>query len=178
MVPVVIAVVGGQKSGKTATIEILTKELTQRGYKIAAVKHIPEPDFTIDTKGKDTWKFARSGAKIVVGVSAAEVATIEKTEFRNLSLRAILRKCRGSDLVFLEGFRKLVAEDKSIYKIAVVRSPEEIAESLEIFNPILAFTGPYQPKSGLKRIPYVDIREDSERLADLVERIVKKKSAT
>jgi len=178
MVPVVIAVVGGQKSGKTATIEILTKELTQRGYKIAAVKHIPEPDFTIDTKGKDTWKFARSGAKIVVAVSAVEIATIEKVESRNLSLRAILRKCRGSDLVFLEGFRKLVAENKSIYKIAVVKSPEEIAESLEIFNPILAFTGPYQPKSGLKRIPYVDIRKDSERLADLVERIVKKEAAT
>lgn len=178
MVPVVIAVVGGKKSGKTITIEILTKELTQRGYKIAAVKHIPEPDFTMDTKGKDTWKFARSGAKIVVAVSAAEITTIEKTETRNLSLRAILRKCRGSDLVFLEGFRELVAEDKFIYKIAVVRSPEEIAESLEIFNPILAFTGPYQPKSGSKRIPYVDIREDSERLADLVERIVKKKVAT
>jgi molybdopterin-guanine dinucleotide biosynthesis protein B len=178
MVPVVIAVVGGKKSGKTITIEILTKELAQRGYKIGAVKHIPEPDFTIDTKGKDTWKFARSGAKIVVAVSAAEIATIEKTESRNFSLKAILRKCRGSDLVFLEGFRKLVAEDKSIYKIVVVRSPEEIAEGLEIFSPILAFTGPYQPKLGLKRIPYVDIREDSERLADLVERIVKKKAAT
>jgi molybdopterin-guanine dinucleotide biosynthesis protein MobB len=178
MVPVAIAVVGGKKSGKTATIESLSKELTQRGYKIAAVKHIPEPDFTIDTKGKDTWKFAQSGAKIVVAVSAAEIATIEKTESRNLSLKAILRKCRDSDLVLLEGFRKLVAEDKSIYKIVVVRSPEEIAESLKIFNPILAFTGPYQPKSGLRRIPYVDIREDYERLADLVERIVKKKAAT
>jgi molybdopterin-guanine dinucleotide biosynthesis protein MobB len=178
MVPVVIAVVGGKKSGKTITIEILTKELTQRGYKIAVVKHIPETDFTIDTKGKDTWKFARAGAKIVVAVSAAEIATIEKTESRNLSLREILRKCRGSDLVFFEGFRKLVSEDNSIYKIAVVRTPEEIAEDLEIFNPILAFTGPYQPKLGLKRIPYVDIREDSERLADIIEKIVKKKAAT
>jgi molybdopterin-guanine dinucleotide biosynthesis protein B len=178
MVPVVIAVVGGKKSGKTATIEILTKGLTERGYRIAVVKHIPEPDFTIDTKGKDTWKFARSGAKIVVAVSAAEIATIEKTESRNFSLREILRKCRDSDLVFLEGFRKLVSEDNSIYKIAVVRTPEEIAEDLEIFNPILAFTGPFQPKLGLKRIPYVDIREDSERLADLIERIVKRKAAT
>jgi len=178
MVPVAIAVVGGKKSGKTATIESLSKELAQRGYKIAAVKHIPEPDFTIDTKGKDTWKFAQSGAKIVVAVSAAEIATIEKTESRNLSLKAILRKCRDSDLVLLEGFRKLVAEDKSIYKIVVVRSAEETAESFKIFNPILAFTGPYQPKSGLRRIPYVDIREDYERLADLVERIVKKKAAT
>jgi molybdopterin-guanine dinucleotide biosynthesis protein B len=178
MIPVVIAVVGGKKAGKTATIEVLIKELTQRGYNIAAVKHIPEPDFTIDTKGKDTWKFARSGAKIVIGVSAAEVATIEKTETRNLSLKAILRKCRGSDLVFLEGFRKLVTQNKSIYKIAVVRSPEEIAEDLKTFHPILAFTGPYQPKSGLKRIPYVDTQKDPEKLADLVEKIVKKKAAT
>lgn len=178
MAPVVIAVVGGKKSGKTTTIEILIKELTQRGYSIAAVKHIPEPDFTIDTKGKDTWKFAQAGAKIVVGVSAAEIATIEKTETKNLSLKSILRKCRGSDLVFLEGFRKLVAESTCIYKITVVRSPEEIAEGLEIFSPILAFTGPYQPKSGLKRIPYVDIRKDPEKLADLVEKIVKKKAAT
>jgi len=178
MVPAVIAVVGGKKSGKTMTIEILTKELTHRGYEIAVVKHIPEPDFTIDTQGKDTWKFARSGAKMVVAVSAAEIATIEKTESRRLSLREILEKCKDSDLVFLEGFKKLVSEDKSVYKIVVVRSPEEIAEGLEIFNPILAFTGPYQPKSGLKQVPYVDIREDSERLADLVERIVKKKAAT
>jgi molybdopterin-guanine dinucleotide biosynthesis protein B len=178
MAPVAIAVVGGKKSGKTETIEILIKELTQRGYKVAAVKHIPEPDFTIDTKGKDTWKFAQSGAKIIVGVSGAEIATIEKTETRNLSLKAILRKCRGSDLIFLEGLRKLVAQDKSIYKIAVVRSPEEVAEDFKIFQPILAFTGPYQPKSGLKGIPYVDIRKDPEKLADLVERIVKKKTAT
>ena len=111
-------------------------------------------------------------------IAAAEIATIEKTETRNLSLKAILRKSRGSDLVFLEGFRELVAKNKSIYKIAVVRSPEEIGEDLKIFQPILAFTGPYQPKSSLKRIPYVDIREDPEKLADLVERIVKKKAAT
>jgi molybdopterin-guanine dinucleotide biosynthesis protein B len=178
MAPVVIAVVGGKKSGKTTTIEILIKELAQRGYKVAAVKHIPEPDFTIDTKGKDTWKFAQSGATIIVGISAAEIATIEKMETRKLSIKAILRKCRGSDLVFLEGLRELVAKDRSIYKIAVVRSPEEIAEDFKIFQPIIAFTGPHQPKSGLKRIPYVDIRKDPEKLADLVERIVKKKGAT
>jgi molybdopterin-guanine dinucleotide biosynthesis protein B len=178
MVPVVIAVVGGKKSGKTATIEILIKELSQRGYRIAVVKHIPEPDFTIDTIGKDTWKFAQSGAKIIVGVSAGEIATIEKTETRKLSLMEILRKCWDSDFVFLEGFRELVAKDRSIYKIDVVRTPDEVAEGLEIFSPILAFTGPYQSKSGLKRIPYVDNRKDPEKLADLVERLVKKKGAT
>jgi molybdopterin-guanine dinucleotide biosynthesis protein B len=178
MVPAVIAIVGRKKSGKTTTIEILTEELTRRGYKIAAVKHIPEPDFTIDTEGKDTWKFARSGAKIVVAVSANEIATIEKTESRSPSLKTILQKCEGSDLVFLEGFRKLAAETKSIYKIALVKSAEEVAEDMKIFDPILAFVGPCQLNSGLKRIPCVDTRRNPKRLADLVDRIVKKKAAT
>jgi len=59
----VIAVVGTKKSGKTTTIENLVKELTKRGHKLAVIKHISKPDFTIDTAGKDTWKFARAGAK-------------------------------------------------------------------------------------------------------------------
>lgn len=178
MAPIVIAIVGQKKSGKTTTIEVLTKELTRRGYKIAAVKHIPEPDFTIDKEGKDTWKFAQAGARIVVAVSAVEIATIEKTESKSLSLNAILQKCKDSDLVFLEGFREQVAETKSIYKIALVKSPEEVAEDLKIFDPLLAFVGPCQLKSGLKRIPCVDAQNDPKRLADLVENITKKKVAT
>jgi molybdopterin-guanine dinucleotide biosynthesis protein B len=44
----VIAVVGTKKSGKTTTIENLIRELTNRGYKVAAIKHVPEPGHTID----------------------------------------------------------------------------------------------------------------------------------
>jgi molybdopterin-guanine dinucleotide biosynthesis protein MobB len=40
MKPKVIAVVGGKKVGKTTTTENLIKELTRRGLKVAAVKHI------------------------------------------------------------------------------------------------------------------------------------------
>ena len=175
--PVAIAVVGGKKSGKTTAIEILTKELTQRGYKIAAVKHIPEPNFTIDTEGKDTWRYAQSGAKIVVGVSADEMATIEKKEYANVSLNDILRRCGDVDVVFLEGFRDLVVRNKTIYKIVVVKSAKEGEEELGIFDPILAFTGPCEFRSSEKRIPYVDLKRNPEKLADLVEKIVIEKTA-
>lgn len=178
MMPVAIAVVGGKKSGKTTTIEILTKELTERGYRIAVVKHIPDPNFTIDREGKDTWRYAQSGAKTVIGVSADEIATIEKRESANVSLKDILRRCRDDDVVFLEGFRNLVARNKAICKIVVVKSAEEGEEDLEIFDPILAFVVSSPFKSGEKRIPYVDVRENPEKLADLVEKIVIKKTAT
>jgi len=178
MMAVAIAVVGGKKSGKTTTIEILTKELAERGYRIAAVKHIPDPNFTIDREGKDTWRYAQSGAKTVIGVSADEIATIEKRESANVSLNDILRRCGDDDVVFLEGFKDLVARNKAIYKIVVVKTAEEAEEDLEIFTPILAFAVSSPFKSGEKRIPYVDVRKNPEKLADLVEKMVIKKTAT
>lgn len=177
MKPTVIGVVGGKKSGKTTTIEILTKELTKRGYKIAVAKHIPEPNFTLDTEGKDTWRFVQSGAKTVVAASAGEIATVEKTR-GDLSLKEILQRCRGNDIVFLEGFRKLVAEDKSIHKIVVAESAEDIEEAVELFMPILAFTGPYSPEKPHMKIPYIDALEHGKEIADLVEKVVRKKGVT
>lgn len=170
----VIGVVGGKKSGKTTTIEILTRELTKRGYKIAVAKHIPESNFTLDTVGKDTWRFVQSGAKTVVAASAVEIDTIEKTR-ADLSLKEILQRCGGSDIVFLEGFRKLVAEDKSILKIVVAESAQDINEAVELFMPILVFTGPYSPEEPHVGIPYIDVLEHGKEIADLVEKVVRKK---
>ena len=170
----VVGVVGGKKSGKTTTIEILTKELTTRGYKIAVAKHISEPNFTIDTVGKDTWRYAQSGAKTVIAASANEMATIEKT-FGDLSLKKVLRRCKDNDIVFLEGFRKLLAEDKSIHKIVVAKSAQNIQEAMEVFEPILAFTGPYVPGKANLKIPYIDVLKHGKKIADLLEKIVRKK---
>jgi len=168
----VIAVVGSKSSGKTTTIEVLTKELTRRGYKIAAVKHIPEADFTIDKIEKDTWRFAQSGARKIVGVASNEVATIEKINAKNLSLEEVLQKCEGFDIVFLEGFRKLVARNKDIYKIVAVKSAEEALESVRAFEPVLAFTGPYSTENLNLKVPYVDLHKNPEKIADLVENVV------
>ena len=168
-----IGIVGGKKSGKTTTIEILTRELTKRGYKVAVAKHIPESNFTLDTEGKDTWRFAQSGAKTVVAVSACEIATIEKTHAQ-LSLKEILRRCRGNDIVFLEGFRKLLAENRSIKKIVVAESSKDLKEAVEMFMPVLVFTGPYSPREPHPKIAFIDVLEHGEEIANLVEKIVRK----
>jgi molybdopterin-guanine dinucleotide biosynthesis protein B len=175
MKPVVIEVVGGKKSGKTTTIESLTRELTRRGYRIAAVKHIPEPDFTIDKEGKDTWRYAQAGARTVIGVSCDEVATIEKMHVGEFSLKEILARCRNSDIVFLEGFRKVATESREVSKIAVVKSAGDAAEAVKTYESILAFTGAFSTeKLGLKPL-YVDLFRHAGKLADLIEELVKKK---
>jgi len=170
---IVIGVVGGKKAGKTTTIEVLTRELTKRGYKIAVAKHIPEPDFTIDTEGKDTWRFAQSGAKTVVAASAKEIATIEKTG-REFSLKDIIQRCIGNDMIFLEGFRELLAKDRHLPKIVVASSARDIREAREKFMPILVFTGPYSPKQSDPEAPYIDLIGHAKEIADLVERVAGK----
>jgi molybdopterin-guanine dinucleotide biosynthesis protein B len=170
----VIAVVGGKKSGKTTTIEILTKELANRGYRIAVAKHIPEPNFTIDKEGKDTWRYAQSGAETVIAFSADEIATVEKFHAKDLSLKEILQRCNGSDVVFLEGFRQLIARLEDVYKIVVVKSDDDVAEAVKMFEPILAFTGPHVPRIGSKT-PYFDIFKHAKKIADLIESLVKGK---
>jgi molybdopterin-guanine dinucleotide biosynthesis protein MobB len=170
----VIGVVGGKKSGKTTTIEALTKELSKRGYKIAVAKHIKEPNFTVDTEGKDTWRYAQSGARLVVAASAREIAVIEKTQ-AELSLREILERCKNVDVVFLEGFRNLVAGDRTIHKIVIAKSAQDIEEAVEAFEPIMAFTGPFPASKLNPRIPYIDILTHSKKMADLVEKAIGKK---
>jgi molybdopterin-guanine dinucleotide biosynthesis protein MobB len=168
----IVSIVGGKSSGKTTTVEALTSELAKRGYKVATAKHIPEPDFTIDTIDKDTWRFAKSGAKTIISVAANEIATIEKVNTQNFSLQRILQKCRGNDIVLLEGFRKLVSKNKRIPKIVAVKSKEEVIEALRNFKPLLAFTGPYSIEEVDAKIPYVDVLKNPDKIADIVEKVV------
>ncbi|MEM3596930.1 MAG: molybdopterin-guanine dinucleotide biosynthesis protein B [Candidatus Bathyarchaeia archaeon] len=170
--PVVIAVVGSKSSGKTTTIEALTRELAKRGYKVAAIKHIPEPNFTIDAAGKDTWRFAKAGAKTIISVASNEIATIEKNE--NFTLDELLQKCKDHDFVLIEGFRKLVGKNRAIPKIVTVKSMEEVLAAQKIFSPIIAFTGPYSPQNLQLESPYIDVFKNPEKIADIAEAAAKK----
>ena len=170
----VIAVVGTKKSGKTTTTEKLITELTKRGYKVAAIKHIPEPDFTIDTPGKDTWRYAQAGAKTVISVATKETATIEKTTTIP-TVETLLKQCTGNDVVFIEGLKKQVAQNQAIPKIAVVKTKIEAENALKIYKPILAFTGLCNTeKLGLKR-PYANALTNPQKLTNIIENAILKK---
>ena len=165
----VVAIVGTKKSGKTTTTENLIRELTRRGYKVATIKHVPEPDFTIDTPGKDTWRHAQSGAKTIVSAAANKIATIEKIPLETVSLDTLIRKCKGNDIVFIEGLKKKVAKRRSIPKIVVAKTMDEAVNALEVYKPVLAFSGPYNTENLNFEIPYADALQNPEKLADIVE---------
>ena len=166
----IIAVVGTKKSGKTTTIENLIREMTRRNYRVAAIKHIPERDHTIDTPEKDTWRYAQAGAKTIVSVAEDEIATLEKMSIENVTLGTLVKKCRGNDLVFLEGLKKMIAKKKDIPKIVVNKNREEATNALEEYAPVLAFSGPYSTKDLNPDIPYADALKNSKELADILEK--------
>jgi molybdopterin-guanine dinucleotide biosynthesis protein B len=168
-----IAVVGAKKVGKTTTTEKLVAELTERGYKVAAIKHISEEDWTIDIPGKDTWRFAQKGAKTIVILSPNEVVVIEKGSTERVTLDDLLMKAKENDIILIEGLKKTVAKKTNIPKIVVVTSQEEAKEALRSYTPILAFSGPFDTKRINSNIPYFNALEDTEKLADVAEKILK-----
>lgn len=175
MNPKVVSIIGTKKSGKTTTTENLISELTKRGYKVAAIKHVPEREnFTVDTPGKDTYRYAQHGAKTIIAISANEIATIEKLPAETVPFEKLIEKCVGNDIVLVEGLKQTVAKRPDIAKIAVVKTQEEAQYALEAYEPIIAFSGPYNTEKLIPTIPYADALKNPEKLADLIEKKVLK----
>jgi len=165
----IIAVVGSRQSGKTTAIETIIQGLTKRGRKVAAIKHVPEEDFTMDTEQKDTWRYTKSGAQIVASVAPHEIAIIKKVDTAKFSLDQIIRICEDNlDLLILEGFRKLVEKAPTVQKIIAAKSMEEALEASKRFKPILAFVGPLPSQTTKLQIPYINPFKEPEKIVNLV----------
>jgi len=169
----IISVVGSRQSGKTVTVETITRGLSKKGYRVATAKHIPEVDFTIDTKEKDTWKHAQAGAHIVFVVAPKEFTIIGKMDTAKLDIDFLVQQCENEvDVLILEGFRKLVAKNPLIPKIVTIKASTEFTETLKVFSPILAFEAPSDLKAGKLRIPVVDALKEPEKLVEIIDKRV------
>ncbi len=166
---VIVAVVGSSNSGKTTTVEALIRGLTKRGYTVASAKHIPEPEFTIDTEGKDTWRHSKAGASTVLSVAPNELTTIKKVDTTNYSLEQVIAEFPDEiDIIILEGFKRLVGQNMTIPKIVANKTVNEKSEALERYKNILAFIGSIPEKKVETEIPFVDALKEPEKLVDLV----------
>lgn len=115
----ILGIYGHSKAGKTMLIERLVPVLVKRRYKIAVLKHIGQKGFTIDTAGKDTWRFSEAGASIVGGASDRETFFILR---KRMSLEDMCKflNAMETDIILVEGFK-----GSSIQKVAVGEIKEE-----------------------------------------------------
>jgi len=179
----IIAVVGSRQSGKTTTVEAMVRGLSKKGYRVATAKHIPEADFTIDTKEKDTWRHAQAGAKTIMSVAPNELTIIKKVDTTEYDLNALVEQCeKEADILILEGFRKLVAKNLSIPKVVTVKTVKEVTETSEYFKPILVFEGSAKVEVEDLKIPKIDVLKEPQKLIEIVDKrvgpIIKKRRAS
>ncbi len=121
----VIGVIGHKDSGKTVLVESIVRALTRRGYHVATAKHVNQKSFSMDTKGKDTWRHSVAGANPVVSVSDIETGILIKDGVKQFSLDELLRFAPEADFIILEGFSWLVLNDEHVGKILCVKNREE-----------------------------------------------------
>jgi len=166
---IIVAVVGSSNSGKTTAVEALIKGLSKRGYTVASSKHIPEPKFTIDTEGKDTWRHIKAGASTVLSVAPNELTVIKKVDTTEYSLEQIVAETPDEvDIIILEGFKGLIGQNASVPKLVTAKTVNEITAALERYKNILAFVTTIPDGKVETEIPFIDALKEPEKLVDLV----------
>ncbi len=121
MIPV-ISFVGKSNVGKTTFLEKAVKELKDKGYRVAVIKHDIH-GFEIDHPGKDSWRMSQAGSDVVVISSANKMAMIKKTS-QELSLEQLEDYIMGGvDIILTEGY-------KSTEKPKIEISRAEVSDKL------------------------------------------------
>ena len=102
MNPAVIGIYGESGSGKTRLIIDIIKRLTREGFKLACIK-ITDKKINVDTKGKDTWKYAKAGSELVVLSSKNETDFFVKNKEELQKIINQINYLNKYDLVIIEG---------------------------------------------------------------------------
>ena len=106
----IISVVGYKKTGKTTLVEQLVYALKKHGS-VGTIKHLQE--YIINMHDTDTWKHAKAGADVVIGVTANELVKFTHNNDLTYGLDELANA--GMDFAVVEGFK-----DSKLPNIALV----------------------------------------------------------
>jgi molybdopterin-guanine dinucleotide biosynthesis protein B len=166
----IVAVIGaGQNSGKTTAVETLVSEFKRRGLKVGTIKQIHEQNFSIDKKGKDTWRHAQAGAEIVVAASPNQVVAIKKITGKNRFEEALkILKGQELDLLVVEGHPGL--------KVPMIYSArdENPEEAKPIDENVLCIVSLSTENFKKPQIPLYHTKDETRKVADLILKALKK----
>ena len=103
MTPAVFIFVGHSGSGKTTLIEKLVRELSDRGLRVATIKHAHHK-VVLDTPGKDSWRYKQAGAAMSMLVTSNELQLVADAVDRREPAQLAQRFLGEADIVLAEGF--------------------------------------------------------------------------
>jgi molybdopterin-guanine dinucleotide biosynthesis protein B len=156
----IFAVYGSSKSGKTATVVEILKELRSRGYSASTIKDVHVENFVFDVVGKDTWRHWKAGAEVVALRAPEESILMIK---RPVKLDELIKHI-SSDYLVLEGFR-----GASVPKILCATEMGRLEEELQ--SRVFCISGLVSAHlTSYKGVPVINALLNAPALVDLVER--------
>ena len=145
----IFGICGWSGSGKTTLIEQIVPRLTEKGLKVAVVKHDAH-GIDVDRPGKDSDRLYRSGADVLLQGSHEEFVRLHRTEQSDL-LAVLVSLVERYDLVLVEGHKttplpkvwllgdKETAPPEDIKNIAAVlpRDSDRLADVMPLLEKFL-----------------------------------------
>jgi molybdopterin-guanine dinucleotide biosynthesis protein B len=126
-----VAFTGPSGSGKTTLVEKLSKILIE-DREVAIIKHDPKDKAIFDKEGKDSYKFSKTGAEVVVA-SSTRTTYFSK---RNKDLDEIIRMFNHFDILLVEGLKTLPLPRIAIFRNEIEMSYLSCSEAIAIDNTI------------------------------------------
>ncbi len=113
--PVIVAIVGKGKTGKTTLIEKLIKELKTRGYRVATVKHVFH-HLAFDQPDKDSWRHIEAGSEATI-IRSEDRMVLIKPITPEVTLEEVARVFgEDYDIVIAEGFKQSDAPKIEVHR--------------------------------------------------------------
>ena len=166
-----VVFLGYSNAGKTSAIVNVVGQLVKSGKKVGTLKHIHDRDFTIDTKGKDTWRHASAGASTVIAIAPNELTIIEKEDTSDLTIDRLFRifRARQVDYLIIEGLYRKLSRRRGVVRILCVRTPEEAKELLALHpTPACILNRKETGQATIQGVPVLRLPRDLGRLMRIV----------
>lgn len=130
--PPVVSFAGYSGSGKTTLVTEVIKQLTDKGYKVGAIKHDGH-SFEIDRPGKDSWKMTQAGSVVTCITDSSTLALIKKQQSPP-SVNSIVSDYYSTmDVVIVEGWKESAPNKIEVYRSEVGYSPLSQQEDAKNF---------------------------------------------
>ncbi|MBQ7886577.1 MAG: cyclic pyranopterin monophosphate synthase MoaC [Clostridia bacterium] len=142
-------------TGKTTLIEKLIHSLKKRGMRLAVIKQDAHR-IELDKEGKDSWRYARAGADVVMVSGPEKTALIDH---RESTLAQNLLRIENVDLILVEGYKNGTLPVIGICRAA---TGQDFPEALDRFIAVVTDRQDVQTD-----IPHFGM-EDIEDIADFI----------
>ncbi len=142
----VLGISGWQNSGKTTLIEKIIPSLVEKGLKVAVVKHDAH-GIDIDKPGKDSDRFYRAGADVILQGPSETASRIHKA-CDEVFERLLISLCRFYDIVIVEGHKGAPVPKLWLLREGDTEPPEEAKDVVTLL--------PWESDRAAKVIEYID----------------------